>query len=197
MTKKTKVLATSIASIAMCASIAVGGTFALFTSESEVNVAVTSGKVKMNALVDTNSVALTSLGEAMTGNTWANGGVANVEAGEVVLTNVTPGDKITFNIDITNESTVNVQYRTVVSCVEGLDLFSGLVVTLEYANDVEDSQTFNGLTAYGAWNALAPDVQDVDTVKVTIELPNRSSGLVFGEDNLDNLQTIWNSSRAK
>lgn len=46
MTKKTKVLATSIASIAMCASIAVGGTFALFTSESEVNVAVTSGKVK-------------------------------------------------------------------------------------------------------------------------------------------------------
>ncbi len=191
MTKKTKVLATSIASIAMCASIAVGGTFALFTDESEVNIAVTSGKVKMNALVDTQSVALTSLGEEMTGTTWANGGFASVSGGEVTLTNVTPGDKITFNIGITNESTVNVQYRTVVSCVEGLDLFSGLVVTLEYANDVEDSQTFNGLTAYGNWNALAPqteeaDVENVDTVIVTIELPNRSNGLVFGEDNLDN-----------
>ena len=49
MNSKSKVLLSSIASIALCSSIAVGGTFALFTSESKGNVAVPAGKVKVTA----------------------------------------------------------------------------------------------------------------------------------------------------
>ena len=48
MKKSAKILS-SLTAIAMSASLVVGGTYALFTSESKVNVAVTSGKVKGHA----------------------------------------------------------------------------------------------------------------------------------------------------
>ena len=49
MKRKNKVLLTSMATIAMSTSLLVGGTYALFTSESEVDIAVTSGKVEVTA----------------------------------------------------------------------------------------------------------------------------------------------------
>ena len=51
MKNKIKTLLSSVASIALCSSIAVGGTFALFTSESKANIAITSGKVEVVATV--------------------------------------------------------------------------------------------------------------------------------------------------
>ena len=53
---KNKVLLTSILSISSCASLITGATFALFTSESKVNIAVTSGKVDVKATIDETSV---------------------------------------------------------------------------------------------------------------------------------------------
>ena len=48
---KKKILLSSILTIALCLSLIAGSTFALFTSESKVNIAVTSGKVEMLANV--------------------------------------------------------------------------------------------------------------------------------------------------
>lgn len=56
MKKKTGIIVTSVMSIACCASLITGATFALFTSESKVNIAVTSGKVDVKATIDETSV---------------------------------------------------------------------------------------------------------------------------------------------
>ena len=46
---KKKILLTSILSVVMCLSLIVGATLALFGSESKKNIAVTSGKVEVEA----------------------------------------------------------------------------------------------------------------------------------------------------
>lgn len=49
---KSKTFLGAVLSIALCASLIAGATFAIFTSESKVNIAVTSGKVNVTATVD-------------------------------------------------------------------------------------------------------------------------------------------------
>lgn len=165
MKKKTKVLATSVATIATCASLAVGGTFALFTSESKVNIAVTSGTVKMVATVD--GLTHYTNGEAQTEN-WVNGGKASFTSNTVTLERITPGDKAEFTIKLENESNVNVQYRTLVDVVSDNGLVSGLTIKV---ND----DAFTGF-AYQDWQLLEPktaesDKAEVETVTISVELP--------------------------
>ena len=52
MNKKSKLLLTSLATIAMSATLAVGGTYALFTDKADVNIAISSGTVDVNATVE-------------------------------------------------------------------------------------------------------------------------------------------------
>ena len=54
--KKKNIIISSFATIALCLSLLMGSTFALFTSESKVNIAVTSGKVSVVANIDETSV---------------------------------------------------------------------------------------------------------------------------------------------
>ena len=48
---KSKTFLGAVLSIALCVSLIAGATFAIFTSESNVNIAVTSGKVNVTATV--------------------------------------------------------------------------------------------------------------------------------------------------
>ena len=49
MKSKKKILLSAVLTIVLCLSLIAGTTFALFTSESKVNIAITSGKVKVEA----------------------------------------------------------------------------------------------------------------------------------------------------
>ena len=53
---KKKVLVSSIMIIALCACIIAGSTFALFTSTTQLNVAVTAGNVSVIATIQENSL---------------------------------------------------------------------------------------------------------------------------------------------
>ena len=114
---KKKVLLSSIMTIALCLCLIAGSTFALFTSNVDVNVAVTAGKVKVIATIDTESLEIWSLYEAEEDarkeNVFPNGGTATFTEGNatLVLDRLTPGDAMKFTIDVTNESNVHVQYR--------------------------------------------------------------------------------------
>lgn len=158
MKKKTGIIVTSVMSIACCASLITGATFALFTSESKVNIAVTSGKV--DVLAHAENITLTS---GLTAGNLAQTS-ATITDNIVILDKIVPGDKVTFDIVVENKSDVAVQYQTVVSLAEGVELFSGLEITL-------DQKQYDGMTAYGAWTALTPAVTDVARIPVTIELP--------------------------
>ena len=118
---KSKTFVGALIGIALCVSLIAGATFAIFTSESKVNIAVTSGTVKVTAEVTgltlyspttlnaDGSVAETE--NAATEETFKNGGTAAMNDGKLVVTKMTPGDKVTAELTVTNNSNVSVLYR--------------------------------------------------------------------------------------
>ncbi|MBR5192291.1 MAG: hypothetical protein IKW33_02670 [Clostridia bacterium] len=164
---KKKTLLTSILTIVMCLSLMVGGTFALSTSESKVNIAVTSAKINVTATIDQNSIETKKLYDTTytlgKGNMY--GGNVELTAEGLTLSNVAEGDGVKFNITISNESTITVKYRTIISCMNDDGLFAGLKV------NISDKQNYNGKEYATDWESLEPG-KSLDDVEVSIELPD-------------------------
>lgn len=170
---KKKALLSSILTIALCFSLIGGSTYALFTNESEVNMAAASATVSIEAKIT--GLMLKDLNEAQYVRSVANGETANFESGttpdtrtvtftdgnKLTLSNIVPGDSIKFNVEVDNDSNVAIKYRVVISA-EG-ELFSGLKVTA-------DGETFLG-KSYTAWTVLEAGV-DGATVPFEITLPD-------------------------
>ena len=178
---KKKVLLTGILSIVMCLSLIAGATMALFTSESKVNIAVTSGNVEVVAYVDVDSVEYKALNtpiwtKAQNGvATFDNlGGSAVVTKESVILENVLPGDAIKFNVKIENKSTVNVKTRTLIENVLSADtgLFGGLEVNI-------DNAEFNGAIITD-WSVITP-AEGNDTIPVEIVFPKGAGNAYQGK----------------
>ncbi len=161
---KKKVLLTSVLTIALCLSLIAGSTFALFTSESGVNIAVTAGEVKVIAKVG--KLQLSSMDVDMSGTTFANGGTAEYDEAKNKLTldKVTPGDKVEFPIEITNYSNVAIKYR-LSWYIEG-ELKNVLVAK------ADDTVIKNGASDWTPWAPVANTEEgETKTVKVSVELP--------------------------
>lgn len=189
---KRNVIVSAVLSIALCVSLVAGATFALFTSESKVNIAVTSGKVKVVASVSEfkaySPAAIAVDGSAITDATnaadnsadvkvFANNGTATLtedadtNTSSIKLENVTPGDKVTFTVNIKNYSNVKVQYRTVMKDVTVLaegetSLFGALSFNVGGMSGVTESD----------WEVLAPagdstNGKDVAVYDCSVELP--------------------------
>ena len=182
--KNKKIILSSILSLVLCLSVIAGATFALFTSESGVNVAINSGKVEVSAhaenlylysptCINTDGTVADGT-NAATGTTFQNGGTATITNGnEIVLDRMTPGDKVTFDIVVKNNSSVTIQYQTKIALDaldKGIDLFSGLKVTLEKDRV---STEYDGMTAYSQWATLKA-TGEVERTTVTIELPTKA-----------------------
>jgi len=130
---KKKIVLSSIATIALCLCLIAGSTFALFTGNSTVNVAVTSGKVKVAASIDEASFAGESIGvDAIKDNNgvlyFANGGTATLNGAVVTLDLVTPGDFVNLTVKGVNSSDVAIKYRYVVELKEACVLASAITV---------------------------------------------------------------------
>ena len=104
MNKKVKALVGSALAIAMSVSVATGATFALFTDKAEVNVAITAGKVDVEASLD--NVRLYSMGVPQGSTEFENLGYANLDTTNniLTLTNITPGDKVEFDVKLSSLS---------------------------------------------------------------------------------------------
>ncbi len=215
---KRSIIVSAVLAIIMCVSLAAGATFALFTSESKVNITVSSGKVNV---VATPSNLQTYSGENLTGNkdddvvklttelggtngTFINGGTAafnSEDANTLELTNMTPGDKVTFDITVENNSNVAIKYRTIIMCKEDNGLFDGLEIDFkdgettatgttvtddnssageatgeaaeEATEETNKAQDVLGMTVISKWASLAPKTDfDLNIVHVTIDLPS-------------------------
>lgn len=194
MNKKT--ILTSILLILLCISLISGSTYALFTSESKVNIAVTSGKVDVDvqvtnlkvysATADTTTQGLNTDSSNIAGvipngtfagtyyyagpfenNTFSNGGQAYVDpnTGILRLQNITPGDKVNVTLSITNQSTVNAQYRIKYEVTEAsYELGSILQTTI---NDVQ----YEGLSSYrGMWQTISPQTNPIYNFSVSVPI---------------------------
>jgi predicted ribosomally synthesized peptide with SipW-like signal peptide len=187
MKKKTKLILTSVATIAMSASLIAGGTFALFTDKASVNVAVQAGDVDIEAYVvekslETFSIAWNdsiadyeSLPTAQVG-VFTNGGTAafNDDYSELKLDLVSPGDSVKFTIDVENKSNISIQYRVVME-VEGT-LADALVATAEIEGEV---YAIDGVdTKATLWKGI-PGGQAIEDINVEIDFPNADDNNEF------------------
>ena len=166
---KSKTFVGALLSIALCVSLIAGATFAIFTSEASVNIAVTSGTVKVTATVDNlklysldNIDANTFTGtetERTKEGTFLNKGTATLSGSTLSLDRLTPGDKVTFVVNIANESNVTIKYRTLLS-VKDSGLFEALKVSV------------GGRTAGNAsdWTVMT-DAGEIASEECSIELP--------------------------
>ena len=185
---KKKAVISSLLTIALCLCLIAGSTYAMFTADTSVNIAVNAANVALTATVDP-TVETSSLGVAGTNGSFANGGAAgfNATTGELNIERMTPGDAVTFTIKATNSSNVAIQYKVSASSTIGdgatKDLSEALTITVtiggtDYVMDKTNGESF--ATAWipvAATNGVGGAIGDI-TVKV--EFPNST---VPGYDN--------------
>ena len=161
---KRSVIITAILAIIMCASLAAGATFALFTSSSSVNIAVTSGNVEVTAsVVDIQKSYVDDKGETVNGKLFSGDATFDEGAHTVTLSHVLPKDTVKFKVRVVNGSNVAIKYRMVMSLVEDNGLFSSLDITL-------NGKKFYGYTS-GTKYALLEAEQQIADIPVVISLP--------------------------
>lgn len=172
-----KALATSLATIGVSCAIISGATFALFSSDSTTNIAVTSGKVHVESTAElTKAWSAEHDGTDYTDKplkvennsaTFTNGGVVSYDAGKKDLSigNITPGDGVEITIKTENHSTVNIKYETVITLVsKDTTLFDGLTIEVN-----EEPVNKSLSTAVSDWKT--PVEGKIEDIKVKIELP--------------------------
>lgn len=156
MKKKTGVIVSSVAAIAVSASVIAGSTYALFTSESQVDISVSSANVEVSA-----SVTEAELNRPVSINadtyavTYAEKGTAlsDVTGKKISLDDIQPGDKITLNLLIESKSTVNFKYRvSLVKTGGDQNLYENLLVGIDgsyYSDYVSAWTDFSETTEAG------------------------------------------------
>ena len=185
---KKRILITSVCSIMLCLCLITGATFALFTSESKVNVAITSGKVDVTAEADNfvlysgkwNETTLKYDSVKQDGFTFATSGSVVVDGNNIKITNMVPMDKLTFDIIIKNNSNVDVKYQTIFTSKSESDvnLLEALQISVTEENETLVT-TKAGNSVISKWVNLAPKTNGEDptvtVLNVSIYLPENTS----------------------
>lgn len=170
-----KKIITLVLSLMLALSVTAGATFALFSTETEVNVAITSGKVEMFATADNFATASAQWSDteqkyidvSNNGLNFALGGKVDVATGNqsIDIVNMVPGDSVTFTITIENSSSVAVLYKVDISSNDASSvLFDALEITI-------GTDTFTGSTINSAWTTWTLTESTTKTIEVTIKLP--------------------------
>ena len=185
---KKKVLLTSISTIALCLCLIAGSTFALFTDKTEFNIAVTSGNVEIKSTAQV--VALHSAeGPSDTYNgkyledehgnyyshndipadkKFTNGGNAVVDenTGKLVISKITPGDKVDVRINTKNLGDVAFRFRYTVKVDTDNGLATGMVLTTHSGEKFEAVKSFTS-----EWFDVVKPGNAVPSKDFSLELP--------------------------
>ncbi len=179
---KRNVIVSAFLAIALCLSVVAGATFALFTSSAKVNLSITSATVKLSdvtvenrqmySLVDVNPNTLegTEIDRTEEG-TFYLGGTVDYSDGTFTINKMAPGDRITFDIKVANESNIPVKYRAVISDPEGSNLTDVLVITVNNEMYLGKSETDYADLAVG----------EAAVIPVKVELPVSASDDLAGK----------------
>ena len=161
-------LLTTLAIFVVCVVIVTGSTFSLFTSNTGVNIAVTAGKVDLTANILKDTFKIYSMDRDL-GDTevFENGGTAKFNSAYTTLTldKITPGDKVAFQIQLKNESSVNIKYNLAWTVAD--DLAKHLVVTVD-EDTLPVGETHSD---WIEWNPSENPEEMVQTITVSVEFP--------------------------
>ncbi len=165
-----KILTGAMLIILLCLSIIVGSTFALFTSESKNNIAITSGKV--DVVSNLSNLKTYTNNELQSDGTFALGGSAKIIDGSLELNHIAPMDKAEFDIELQNNSTISIRYQLQLIANDELSkqLFNSLNIKASIKNnDLELIK--NGLTIVSKWSDTKLKETKLDSIHLSIELP--------------------------
>lgn len=171
MKTKRKAILTASLILVLCAALVVGATFALFGTSWNKDITVTTGNVSISAQfsnltlysLDGDQGQVEMKGEDGQVPTFGLGGTAALSDGDLTLTNIVAGDKVTVTLIITNTSDVAVKYALVAAPAENSGTIAGLVATMQKEGE-EESVTIGDATAVPTWVELAASA----TVEVTV-----------------------------
>lgn len=185
---KSKTFLGAVMSIALCCSLIAGATFAIFTSEAAVNIAVTTGKVNVTAQVTKFSLyspaALNADGtvkdeaNAATEGTFKNGGTASMHDGKLVVAKMAPGDKVTAELTVKNNSNVSVLYRYGYSLLsadgtaydaDALILFEGL--KFDFDGKTAKTVTDDEASVTVAYKTVYAELPESKKISIVVEMP--------------------------
>lgn len=179
--KKAGVLLSAVATTAVCASLIAGSTYALFTSEDAVDITVKTGNVAVSAtidnpLVETPSAIDHETGVVVEGATYSKSAEAtamftSTEEGKfLTVTNVLPGDRVTYDLVVKNEGNVSARFNYELDCTEGYELMSQFEISVKNGETALLTKEANVKKYASAWDTIAAG-QTV-TYNVTMELPS-------------------------
>ena len=80
-----KKITSAVLTIVLCLSLIAGSTYALFTSEDSINIAVTSGEVKVVATILEDGMKTYSLEKEQAAGKFANGGTADFVVAQIIM----------------------------------------------------------------------------------------------------------------
>ena len=171
----------SIVTVIVCVILITGSTFSLFTGGDNGDVIIDAANVEVS--VSIGNLKLYSKGVEQLGTKFQNGGIADASDlanGKLVLTNMSPMDRITFTVDVTNESTIDTVYRVKISA--NGELAEALVV-----------QTAGAPSNFGVtdWIPLAAASSEngdkFSAIVVSVEFPNGDADKWIPEETGDNV----------
>lgn len=161
---KKRVLITSVVTILLCLCLIAGSTFALFTSRASASIVVQSATVSVSASIS-GLKAFSRDVECTTkdgdGNLiFVNGGTVGLTGNQLSLNKMTPGDKVTFTVNVVNGSNINTKCQVTTS-------YSS--TTTPSLGDALKVSCTSGMPMDGSWVTLTPG--QGGTIDVTVELP--------------------------
>ncbi len=169
LTKKiTKTLILSGATALAFGAVAAGTTYALFTSNAESEVVVTSGKVSVTSEIKVKEKYRPALISQEEGNEIVESSniaetsdlEVSVENNNVKIAKMLPGDKVTLTVTPKNESNVKIKYRETYSFIG--DVASDLKIT-------GDEKMVKLWTELGVGEAI-------EAYDIVVELPTTAVG---------------------
>lgn len=183
MKSKRTALLTAGLTVLLCAAIIVGATFALFGTQKQREVTVTTGSVDIAAEFDTDSLTLYSLTPESTDAqptdslNFATGGSASIDGqnGSISLSQMVPGDKAEFTLTITNTGKSAARFR--VDYTPGVTGVEGAEDSLNYAITAEGGGAFS----FGTWAETEIAPGSSVTLEITVEL-DKDAEQTFGDD---------------
>ena len=190
MKKPTKSIIVSTLLAVAFGALSVGSTFALFTSQSQTEIEVQSGKVDLRTTASATTLKGFSMnpsdneGEVERNDgTFYNGGTYALDGTILTLDKITPGDRVEFKMNADNQSNVSIKYRFGIVPSGDATLLNALKLTIN-GNETPVYYRSN-------WTLLEPTddlpaAQEEMTVVVSLpkeignECQNLSASLVFG-----------------
>jgi predicted ribosomally synthesized peptide with SipW-like signal peptide len=171
--KNNKMILASAALAVLAGSVAIGGTYALFTSEAENDVNITSGQVVVSTALTLSAATSGEENTNMldpskpTSATFQNGGQVSIDSasGTITVDKMSPMDSFTLKVTPTNRSTIAIKYCMMVS-VSGA-LSEGLKIS---RNGVSASW---GEGVLSDWTSMAAGANfaSTDAQVVTVSMP--------------------------